>query len=481
MKTYIKLAWRNVWRNKRRSLITISSIFFATFLAIVMNSFQKGTYNNMIYSMVEMYTGYIQVEHKDHIDEPNLENTMALTAGEIEQIGSVKNVSTVAPRLNAFALASSGTQTKGVMFTGIDPEIENEMTGLKEKLVKVYLSKETVQKLLDENIPDKVKEKLEINMGRFYSSDEVLKFDLGLEEDDNAFFEQIKMAGKVSGHYLKPGSSEVLIGGRLAKYLNLGVGDTLVLIGQGYHGTSAAGQYTICGIMNSPNPLLDSRLVYADIRTVQFFSSAFQVNENNDTVSLYSTFAVNVIDKDYDVILSTATAIEQVVGHDNHLAVRGWKDANKQLEEQIRSDYESGQLMVAILYLVIAFGIFGTILMMTAERKREMGVMVAIGMKKIKLGLIICIEMIFISMAGVLLAMLVTAPIILYGYYNPWRLTGEMATMMEGYGIEPVMPLAWFDTYFYGQAFIVLIILLIVMIYPMVALKRMKVIKALKN
>jgi ABC-type lipoprotein release transport system permease subunit len=64
------------------------------------------------------------------------------------------------------------------------------------------------------------------------------------------------------------------------------------------------------------------------------------------------------------------------------LRVIGWRDMNELLINQIEADSGSGMIMIAILYMVIAFGIFGTELMMTAERKREFGVLVAIGMQK---------------------------------------------------------------------------------------------------
>ena len=67
------------------------------------------------------------------------------------------------------------------------------------------------------------------------------------------------------------------------------------------------------------------------------------------------------------------------------LKVIGWREMNKLMINQMDADSKSGMIMIIILYLVIAFGIFGTILMMTAERRREFGVLVAIGMQKSKL------------------------------------------------------------------------------------------------
>ncbi len=70
MKEIIKIAWRNLWRNKRRTMITVSSIFFALFYAIIMNSFSLGTYNLMIDNTVTQYTGHLQIQDKEYQDNP---------------------------------------------------------------------------------------------------------------------------------------------------------------------------------------------------------------------------------------------------------------------------------------------------------------------------------------------------------------------------------------------------------------------------
>ena len=118
--------------------------------------------------------------------------------------------------------------------------------------------------------------------------------------------------------------------------------------------------------------------------------------------------------------------------------------------------------------------------MMIAERKREMGVMIAIGMKKTKLAIIITIEMVFISMLGVIFGILASSPIIIIGHLYPIRVKGDIAEMLANYGMEPVMPFAWFDTYILNQALTVFIIVLVIMIYPIIKIARMKVIDALR-
>jgi len=130
--------------------------------------------------------------------------------------------------------------------------------------------------------------------------------------------------------------------------------------------------------------------------------------------------------------------------------------------------------------VIIAFGIFSTVLMMTAERRREFGVMIAIGMKKLKLTTVVMIEMVFIGLLGTLSGMVMSIPFVLLGYYNPIRLSGEMAQSMESFGMEPIMPMAMIDTYYLNQALVILVIILLTIIYPVVNIHRLKEIDALR-
>ncbi len=82
--------------------------------------------------------------------------------------------------------------------------------------------------------------------------------------------------------------------------------------------------------------------------------------------------------------------------------VMEWREMNEVMVSQMDADNKSGQIMLGILYLVIAFGVFGTVLMLTAERKREFGVLVAIGMQKKKLASIMTLEMLLIGLLGML-------------------------------------------------------------------------------
>jgi putative ABC transport system permease protein len=101
------MAWRNLWRNKRRTLITVASVFFGVLLATFMSSMQEGSYTSMIDNVVRFYSGYIQIQNEAYWDNKTINNSMTPTAELFEITKSTPEISNVTTRLESFALASS--------------------------------------------------------------------------------------------------------------------------------------------------------------------------------------------------------------------------------------------------------------------------------------------------------------------------------------------------------------------------------------
>jgi len=367
---------------------------------------QEGSYSQYISAIVNSYSGYLQIHEKGYWDNKIINNSFAYDTTINTKLKSIPEITIYSPRFETFCLAASEDVTKGVMVMGINPENEDKIT----------------------NITAKIKQ----------------------------------------GSYLRNGDNGILLGSGLAKFLKLGVNDTLVLIGQGYHGSSAAGKYPVMGIIKHPSPELDRTLVIMDIKNCQELFSA---------PDLLTSMVIMVHDN--DELAMTKEKLVQSMG--SNLEVMDWQEINQLLMKQIESDRAQGVITKGLLYIIIAFGILGTVMMMVAERKKEFGVMLAIGMQKYKLIFIVVLETLFMGMIGVFAGIVASIPILSYFMYHPIPLTGQAAEMMLQMGFEPAMFFSMMPSVFYDQALTIFVFTLIIGIYPALSIRKLIIIRALRG
>lgn len=403
---FLKLAWRNLWRNKGRTLITLASIFFAVILSILMMSMKEGSYAGMMDTMVGSFTGYLQVQSKDYVEEKNINNVFVWTTDLQNKVEQNQHINAAVPRIESFALAASYDKTKGAMVIGIDLNQEKSHSKVHERIVE--------------------------------------------------------------GSYLIEGKPNAIVGSGLAEYLGLTVGDSIVLLGQGYHGVNAAGKYEIAGIVKMGSPDLSKRAVFLPIDVARRFYGMDAGHCTN----------VILVPKNKSDIEKIARSIHL---EDETLAVLTWRDLLPELENMIATDRVEGYVFMFILYMVIAFGVFGTILMMLAERKHEFGVLVSIGLKKWKLSCIVWFEVVIISLVGAVLGMVAAFPICGYFHLNPISFGEDIAKMMEEYGMEAVLRPSIAPEIFLQQGIVVFIIACIISFYPFYSIARLNPIKAMRS
>lgn len=400
-----KLAWRNIWRNKRRTLITVASIFFGVILSTLMSSMQDGTYSKMIDNVVGFYTGYIQVHHPDYWESKSIDDLFEPSDSLVQAIANDAHVELVVPRMESFALMSWHQNTKGAMVIGIDPHEENKLTRLKQW----------------------------VKQGRY------------LNQDDNG----------------------ILLAVNLAKALDVQLGDTLALISQGYQGYTASGLFPVVGILEFPFPAMNNFGTYITINKARSFFSA---------PGMVTSVALTV--DNYDVVTPTKHRLQKALG-DNY-SVMTWDEMDPATKQMIEGDKGQAYIMKGILYVLIGFGVFSTVIMMIAERRKELGVMVAVGMNKAKLSAVLFYETMLIGAVGLATGFLVSVPLVYWMVAHPIPLTGEVAEVYEQFGMEPAIYFGADTSVFTIQLLIVFIITLLVAIYPINKVRTLKVTKSLR-
>ncbi|MBN2481997.1 MAG: ABC transporter permease [Bacteroidales bacterium] len=270
------------------------------------------------------------------------------------------------------------------------------------------------------------------------------------------------------GEYLKQGDDGILLATNLAKNLNVSTGDTLVLLSQGYHGASAAALVPIKGILDFPSPQMNSFGAYITLEK----AGEFYGMDNNIT-------SMVLMLNDYMEVERVKNKLASMLGASYE--IMSWDEMQPDLVNMIRGDRAGAIVMKGILYLVVGFGILGTIIMMMSERKKEMGVMVAIGMKKIRMQKMLVFETISVGLLGVLIGFAISLPVILVMVHNPIPLTGELAEAYEMFGIEPNMYFSMMPKVFVNQMITVFVIALVIAAYPIFQIINMNALKAIRN
>lgn len=219
MSVELKMAWRNIWRNTRRTLLTIAAISFASLILVFMLSFQFGCYETMINTSVKISTGHLQVVARGYLEDKKMRLVIKYPDQVARVLDRVEGIDAYTFRANGFSLVSSDRRTYGVVVTGIDPLGEASVSTIKSLVRK----------------------------GRYLK-----------EEDTYA----------------------VLLGAHLARNLRVDIKDELTLLGQGSDGSIAAAVLTIQGIFDSGIDEFDRNVIMMGLKGFQeVFSMGKSVHE----------------------------------------------------------------------------------------------------------------------------------------------------------------------------------------------------------
>lgn len=408
MKMLLTLAWRNLWRKKRRTFITVSSVMFATILAIFLMSMIAGMKDQMVDTIVRTSTGFIQIQDAMYFDEPSMDH--ALEYGEEVKRAIEKHADRITytvPRIQGFCLASRDMGARGSLVTGILPKQEDKMNSLSSNIVE--------------------------------------------------------------GSMFGPDDQFAVVAEGLAQQLGLALGDTIVLLGQGFQGMTAAGKYPVGGIIRFFMPEENNVMVYLPLPEAQWFFVA----ENRLTSLIVMTDNESEVD-------ALAADLQKELDPDWY-AVKTWEELMPDALLAFEARDAQVKIMAWVLYIVVGFGIFGTIVTMVYERLREFGILLSIGLKRTQLAVICLMETIIIGLLGVLAGMAAGFPIMYYFYVNPIKLTGELAEVMIDMNFEPVLSFSIVPGIFIYQAVTIFFIALAVGIYPIKKVFRLEMVSAARK
>lgn len=232
MSANARLAWRNLWRNSRRTWLTVGAMVFSNVMLVFMISLQLGSYKVMIENSLAAFAGHIQVQQQGYLDNPKMRRSVANVVQRAAQLRQQLGLPTVAARASAFALASSEDRSFGIQLLGVQPDFEP----------------------LVSTLPGLIKQ------GRWFSS--------------NA-------------------AEEIVLGVVLARNLKVSLGDEITFMGSGRDGSFAAGIATVVGILDSGMPDVDRSVAQLPLG---YFDSVFTMQGQGHSIVITVPLLAQVAD-----------------------------------------------------------------------------------------------------------------------------------------------------------------------------------------
>lgn len=351
--TLVTMAWRNLWRVRRRTWLTAGGVGFAVFFIVMHRSIAVGAFDTTIELATEQLSGHAQVQHAEYLDDPRMRFTVEGLAAVTETLERHPAVVAVAPRGTSFALVSAdaeaGETSFGAQVMGIDPAVEF-----------ATLAKDTLP----------------------------------------------------GGRPLER-TGEGLLGSVLARNLGAEVGGDIIVLGTEKDGGVAATAVTLVGLFESGNPELDRSLMMVHFDD---FSEAFGLHDEAHTIAVLTRDAGAARDFAAEVapsieVASSVQIAERAAGT-GAARVRPWQDVQPELEQFVVMKLGGAYVIYVILVVILAFMVVNTFVMTVYERQAEFGMLKAIGMPPGAIFRMVQFEGLWMGLLGAALGVAVAAALV---------------------------------------------------------------------
>jgi putative ABC transport system permease protein len=450
----LKMAWRNIWRHPRRTLLTALAIAFACVLLIFMLSFQFGSYEAMINASINIHTGHVQIQAEGYQEKKEIRRVIENPQAVQQVLATLPEVKAQAPRARAFALVSSKERSYGIMVEGIDPGAEARVSTLSRIIQK----------------------------GAYLTDTPAAEASVGDASARDASAGEAPAGGGLEKGEPEPGAPETgepepgdlpkaLMGYLLARNLKVGLGDELTILGQGRDGSVAATVVQVGGIYRSGMDEYDRGAIQIDLN---LFQEVFAMGEavHEIVVTCHRLAAVGLVQARLKPLLAE-------IPNPYALVSLSWDAILPGLKQAIGMDLVSGLIFYLILILVVAFSILNTFLMAVLERAHEFGVMMAIGTRPARLTRLVLTESAGITLvgigAGVVLGCLLTGYFAGHGIH-----LGANSELFSQYGIpDTLYPRLSAITVTAGPV-TVFLITLAAALYPALRIRKLRPVEALR-
>lgn len=358
------LAWRNIWRNKARSLVIMLSVAIGLLAGIAVMALYKGMLKSRVRTVIDRELGHLQIHHPDFQQDQH--PSYILSEGEelLRRLEADARVDALMPRTIAQGMLVTTTGSAGVQINAVQPEREYPGSQLGQKI-------------------------------------------------------------KEGSGFEKGKTNQILIGRKLARKMKLKTGAKLVLTFADKDDNLISSAFRIAGIYQSGNDPLDEMNVYLLQSTL---------NELLQTGNGFHELAVH-LRKDADL----PALLQELRRSYPQLRIESWQDLSPETDLMVKTVDQYSVIILAIVLVALAFGILNTMLMAVLERTREIGMMTALGMSRLRIFFLVMMETIFLTLAGAPLGLGPAFLITSHYQKNGLDLSGMGEDMMASFGFETMV------------------------------------------
>ena len=330
------MAWRNLWRNRRRTYITLSAIVFGVFLAVIMMAMQDRNWADMIRLAARLGAGHVTIQHPEYLDTPTLTRTVQGTDTLRRLAEEDPHVIRVVERITGFAMLATARENVGAGFIAVSPEQEDDETlSLIEAIVE----------------------------GEFFGSST---------------------------------GGGIILGEKLASNLDVELGSKLVYTLTDKEGEIVSALARVSGIVRTGSPSVDAGICLLPIDAVR------------EVVGFAPDEAIQVAAFVDDQRASDAAVAALGARAPDDVAVLAWHELQPDLAVFIAMKVGGAKVMMLVLAVLVAAGIFNTLFVSVMERLREFGIMLAVGFSPGQLFRLIMLESAWLAAIGLTAAAAVT-------------------------------------------------------------------------
>lgn len=402
------IAWKNVWRNKTRSLVVISAVTVGIFAGVFLMAAMNSSVVQRIESAVKDELSHIQVNNKDFRSNADIHNVIADYQGVVSALESTQGVTNVTGRVIIRGIASTATKSTGVEIIGIDAEKEKMMFTISEKLIpgtgsffetdtkyntvfigeklakelniiRYIITPEAITLLKEKGVPSDIILKVETLQGQRFTSDKkfVKAYEAILEPDEVMKY----------GWKLKEAAWSYREGSKLI----------ISFLDMNNDQTSAA--FRVSGIYRTNNDMFEAYSLFVPIDELRQLAGMAEGDFHRVIARL----------QEDDLTNEATTEVRQKL---TDYEVLNWKEIQPDLAMMADFMGQIYAVFMVIILAALAFGIVNTMLMAVLERTRELGMLMAIGMNRRKIFTMIMLESIFLSIVGGFAGMAVSEVVI---------------------------------------------------------------------